>query len=397
MKIKSVCEATGLSDRAIRYYIDERLVAPACTENYLGRRSFDFTEADVKALNSISMLRKYGFSVSEIRTMIQHPDRISETTQTLIARKKEHAAEEAEMIWKLESVDAANAESISALADALFVAQLPAPDKNAAIPTSKRVFRILLHILLVAHTFAPVLIGLIVLNWSFHETRFPVISPIAIVLVLVFLTPSMLMAILPRVKKNLEWKRTACIVLSFLILLSVPLVAICSIGVVSYSATHDYHHYLVLDEGLPVGLEKKFYAFFPRKFDTHFDDVIGGGERVALGEYYYRNLPALDYTYDVYAEYPVSREELDSEILRISALFEDWSSKYSVYVNTHHGAYQCLIWYYARTEPFLPVDDSYTYFIFAYNEETLRVRYILCDSLENGYDQPYYLELDWNE
>ena len=84
MKIKAVCEATGLSDRAIRYYIDERLVAPACTENYLGRRSFDFTEADVKALNSVSMLRKYGFSVSEIRTMIQHPDRISETTQTLL-------------------------------------------------------------------------------------------------------------------------------------------------------------------------------------------------------------------------------------------------------------------------------------------------------------------------
>ena len=164
MKIKAVCEATGLSDRAIRYYIDENLVAPACTENYLGRRSFDFTEADVETLNSVSMLLKYGFCVSEIRTMIQHPDRISETTQTLIARKKEHAAAEAEMIWKLESVDAANAESISALADALFVAQLPAPDANAAIPTSKRVFRILLHILLVAHTLAPVLIGLIVLN-----------------------------------------------------------------------------------------------------------------------------------------------------------------------------------------------------------------------------------------
>ena len=35
MKIKQVCEATGLTDRAIRYYIEEGLVAPAYTENYM--------------------------------------------------------------------------------------------------------------------------------------------------------------------------------------------------------------------------------------------------------------------------------------------------------------------------------------------------------------------------
>ena len=35
------------------------------------------------------------------------------------------------------------------------------------------------------------------------------------------------------------------------------------------------------------------------------------------------------------------------------------------------------------------------FYIFAYDEENLRVRYILCDSLENGCDQPYYLSLQW--
>ena len=39
MKIKQVCEQTGLTDRAIRYYIDEGLAAPAYTENYMGRRA----------------------------------------------------------------------------------------------------------------------------------------------------------------------------------------------------------------------------------------------------------------------------------------------------------------------------------------------------------------------
>lgn len=38
---------------------------------------------------------------------------------------------------------------------------------------------------------------------------------------------------------------------------------------------------------------------------------------------------------------------------------------------------------------------SYTYYIFAYDEENLVVRYILCYSLENGYYQPYYLSLEW--
>ena len=44
MKIKTVCERTGLSDRAIRLYIENGLLAPDKTENYTGRRSFDFSE-----------------------------------------------------------------------------------------------------------------------------------------------------------------------------------------------------------------------------------------------------------------------------------------------------------------------------------------------------------------
>ena len=51
MKIKAVCEQTGLTDRTIRYYIEEGLISPFYTENYLGRKNFDFSEADVAMLN----------------------------------------------------------------------------------------------------------------------------------------------------------------------------------------------------------------------------------------------------------------------------------------------------------------------------------------------------------
>ena len=36
VKIKAVSELTGLTTRTIRVYIDEKLIAPKFTENYLG-------------------------------------------------------------------------------------------------------------------------------------------------------------------------------------------------------------------------------------------------------------------------------------------------------------------------------------------------------------------------
>ena len=58
------------------------------------------------------------------------------------------------------------------------------------------------------------------------------------------------------------------------------------------------------------------------------------------------------------------------------------------------GDYHCLILY-SGDEPFKKATDNYDYIIFAYNDKTNIVRYIYCDSLENGADQPYYLELEW--
>ena len=50
MKIKAVSELTGLTTRTIRVYIDEQLISPEYTENYLGHRFFDFSKEDIVAL-----------------------------------------------------------------------------------------------------------------------------------------------------------------------------------------------------------------------------------------------------------------------------------------------------------------------------------------------------------
>ena len=70
MKIKTVCDITGLTDRTIRYYIEEQLISPAYTENYLGRKSFDFSQEDIDALKNISVLSKFDFTIDEIRQII---------------------------------------------------------------------------------------------------------------------------------------------------------------------------------------------------------------------------------------------------------------------------------------------------------------------------------------
>lgn len=63
MKIKHVMEKTGLTDRAIRLYIENDLVKPECDENYNGRKSIDFSENDVEQLKNIALLRKADFSI----------------------------------------------------------------------------------------------------------------------------------------------------------------------------------------------------------------------------------------------------------------------------------------------------------------------------------------------
>ena len=74
MKIKTVCEKTGLTDRTIRYYIEEGLISPSYTENYLGRKSFEFSDENISELNDIAVLRSFDFSIEEIRVILLTPE-----------------------------------------------------------------------------------------------------------------------------------------------------------------------------------------------------------------------------------------------------------------------------------------------------------------------------------
>lgn len=70
MKLKSVCERTGISKRNIHYYIKEGLLKPGQddTNGY-----YDFSESDCSRLMMIRALRHAGFSIIQIRSLLNKP------------------------------------------------------------------------------------------------------------------------------------------------------------------------------------------------------------------------------------------------------------------------------------------------------------------------------------
>lgn len=73
MKIKQVCEQSGLTEKTVRFYIQQELVHPK-VENGVHRNSYTFSEKDIEELRKIAVLRRAGFSLSDIRAVQEKPE-----------------------------------------------------------------------------------------------------------------------------------------------------------------------------------------------------------------------------------------------------------------------------------------------------------------------------------
>ena len=396
MKIKTVCELTELTDRTIRYYIEEQLISPSYTENYLGRKSFDFSQSDIKQLQDIAVLRKFGFSIAEIKEMLLEPAQIIPIVKALQQRKKIVIDEESVLLQALLQLDENHSYTISELATQLSapVVNEPLPSEDSTLNIRKMVLAFFKSLLLGIITWLPVVLSILAAIISIHSDAYPVFNPKAFTIVLFVLSPTFLMVLLPKDKVRFPWLTSARRVLIVLCILSIPISFISSIGISSRSETSDIRNYRRFDTDCLANRSSFFQDLFPiwPHYFTNEKQPDGSWETVYLdAHYYYRNLPAMDYTYDIYAEWPLEKEEFDKEVARVQALYESQSSDY---VTVQKGDYTCFFLY-DGNPPFEEVTDSYTYFIFAFDEQNLIVRYIMCDSLENGVDQPYYLSLDW--
>ena len=400
MKIKTVCDMTSLTDRAVRYYIEEQLISPEYTENYLGRKSFDFTESDVQQLKDISVLRKFGFSIAEIKEMYSNPDQIFPIVKNLQQRKQVVIEEENTLLTALLRLDENHSYSLSELAESLSapVINEPIPAEDSKLNIFKMILGYVKSLLFAIATWMPVALFIAGAIRCIHADEYPVPNPRAIIFILITLTPSLLLALVPKIKSRIPKQHLLKTILVILCFLSIPFSFVCGMFISSHSETSDIRNYCRLDANCRANRDSFFQELFPAR--PHYfikeEQPDGSLEDVYLDAHYlYRYLWFMDYTYDIYAEWPLEQDEFYEEVARVKSLYESKATeptrKYEI---VQKGNYTCLFSY-SGDIPFKEVTGSYTYYIFAYNEENLTVRYIMCDSLEDGLDQPYYLSLDW--
>lgn len=82
MKMKQVCQLTGLTERTIRFYVEKELCAPE-TRWMDQRKYYDFSKENVEELRQTAELRKAYFSIQAIQTMRQQPGADSRDSQNL--------------------------------------------------------------------------------------------------------------------------------------------------------------------------------------------------------------------------------------------------------------------------------------------------------------------------
>lgn len=92
MKISEACQVTRLTERAIRLYIKEGLVAPRQKNGVL-----NFAHAELEKLDQIAWLRRADFSIDQIRRMLGEP----QTAASVVDEKRAQIKARAEADEKL--------------------------------------------------------------------------------------------------------------------------------------------------------------------------------------------------------------------------------------------------------------------------------------------------------
>lgn len=398
MRIKTVCEYTGLTDRTIRYYIEEKLICPTYTENYLGRKSFDFSHADICTLNHIAILRKFDFTIDEIRKIIE-----DETTSGIVISNVRHRTEESisigeEKLLVLSRLIIGKNYTLEELAEELSkpLVSLPEHQESVTFNLTQRVLSFLKALLIFLIVWSPVAVSGFAVIYDIRNWYYPIFNFAVLGLTIISFWPTISVLVISRSKW--KYRVIAKRILLVLCILSIPISFILSFGIVTRSETSDIRNYRRLDVDCLANRYSFYQELFPKwpHYFVNEKQPDGHWETVYLdAHYYYCSRPAIDYTYDIFAQWPLEKDAFDKEVARVKELFENYAvDQYYTYDIVQKENYTCLVLY-NGDPPFKQVTNSYTYYIFAYDEVNMLVRYLLCDSLENGADQPYYLTLDW--
>ena len=438
MKIKEVIERTGLTDRAIRLYIDNGLLNPRIEESYSGRKSINFTEEDIERLNNIAMLRKAGFSISDIKNIVDN-NGIKDIIEKHIVEIETEIGYKTEIVEKLKNISFNEEVTIETICSSLSATveknEMPPEDMNLTVKeTVKKAVSIIFAGLILVFSVSFLVMVCVVIS-DFRYIRFALNGIVDLIihgfwLVLIALSITILWRSTgKRFIKNSRGKvkglTAALIVISiiggtvltpfsfFIMVFSTPF----------YSQTTDIENYMKFDESLEAEFHSDYsycpiYEVFPRKIPLSAKITSHhpyNPEVPDTTKYYYNftSCPDSNYgTYDIFAEWVLSEDEykrakedlpgdicLDNDIFGISQIETDENVKeYLISQRKENNSYKVenkgdwTVIYYINDEKM-----GRTYLIAAYNDKELKMRYIASSccghvKFDNG---PYYLTLDW--
>lgn len=119
MRIKEVCKETGLTDKAVRFYINNQLINPSYTENYTGRKNYSFSEGDIDTLKKIAILRRYNFSVNDIKEMLDNNEFIHSILEKHLNSTKQNFEESSMVLTNLNNAWNCSVETVEDLCNIL--------------------------------------------------------------------------------------------------------------------------------------------------------------------------------------------------------------------------------------------------------------------------------------
>lgn len=404
MKIKAVCEQTGLTDRTVRYYIEQGLLSPAFHENYLGRKQFDFTGEDVQRLKNIALLRSFDFTIREIQELIEHPEHSGRVLLQVRTRKEKEIEKGLSEVKTLSGLSLSRPYTLDEMATALRMTEFnPALiDENLPLDYGKIVLDFLKAVGWFLATWAPGILGVLFFVRGFLKWEYPILNGGSLIAVLFCMLPTWLLLCYPKFKNEFK-PRTAYIIQTVLVLCclnSIPWTMVFSSDVFTVSRTNDVKHYFKFDAESTFVTDAWTLEFFPKREKDKYSP-----------RYFYLHTDSVDDMF--FEEVLPAVGGYDVEVERVRTLFDSYvenpRGEYTTFVEGDWGEWHVIALFDGQ-DPLEYHDPDYydvenrteSVSLFAYNDETHKVRYAQFKGQDYGdlfevSRKPHFTVLSWGD
>lgn len=409
MKIKEVIAKTGLTDRAIRLYIENDLVTPENQKSYTGRNNYSFTQADIECLEQIALLRKADFSLTQIKTLKSGEESAREVLREYLTAKQESVVMGQKIVEALKNFSAQESVTMESVCAKIkeSIENTPLPDADRKATKGELLEKWLMRIPAIILLAVWGLFGTGVLityreDFPFHRFYSNLVNYIGTLYVMIPIVFAVVVLWLYRrysfnPNERKKRRRIAGVALGAALLVAVQPIGIGSLMLMPpvYSETDNPENYLTMGTYAKMygdDIYKLFPANIPRSAVAEDSRWYPPDKFLDTTKYYYYFQEAVDPSFHLYAEWVLPEEEFIEELNRIQNYYPEGAKQ-----QVQWGDWICL----SFTDDSLDYEEAkdlidYYYLIFAYNEKTGGVRYIVSYSMDCGREEdPYFLSLQW--